>query len=125
MLKLLIFIGAGGFLGSISRFLVGRYFQDLFLSAFPYGTFMVNILGCLFLGILYGIFDRTGFISPEWKMFLVVGFCGGFTTFSTFSMDNLSLLRDGDYFYFFLYAGLTVLLGLAATFSGIVIVKNI
>jgi CrcB protein len=125
MLKQLLFIGAGGFLGSISRFLVGRYVQHIFLAAFPYGTFIVNILGCLLLGILFGIFEKGGLTSPEWKMFLVVGFCGGFTTFSTFSMDNLSLLRDGDYFYFFIYAGLSVILGLAATFSGIIIIKHI
>ena len=80
MLKLILFIGTGGFLGSVSRFLVSRYFQQVFLSSFPYGTFIVNILGCLLIGVLYGIFDRSGAVSPEWRLFLVAGFCGGFAT---------------------------------------------
>lgn len=125
MLKLILYIGAGGFLGSISRFLVSRYFQQLFLSAFPFGTFIVNIAGCLLIGILFGFSDKGGFMSAEWRMFLAVGFLGGFTTFSTFSMENVSLLRDGDMYHFFLYTGLTVVLGLAATFLGIILTKII
>lgn len=125
MFKWIMFVGAGGFLGSVSRFLVSRYVQQAFLSAFPLGTFIVNITGCLLIGILFGIFERSGEVSPEWRMFLVVGFCGGFTTFSSFTLENITLLRDGDYFYFFLYTGLSVILGLAATLGGILLIKNI
>jgi fluoride exporter len=125
MLKWILYVGAGGFLGSVSRFLVSRYVQQAFLSAFPWGTFIVNIAGCLLIGILFGIFERSGEVSPEWRMFLVAGFCGGFTTFSSFTLENITLLRDGDYFYFFLYTGLSVILGLAATFGGILLIKNI
>lgn len=125
MIKLILFIGAGGFLGSVSRFLVSRYFQQLSLSSFPYGTFIVNVAGCLLVGILFGVSAKSGWISPEWRMFLVVGFLGGFTTFSTFSMENIAMLRDGDFFHFFLYIGSTLILGLAATLFGILMTKYI
>jgi fluoride exporter len=122
MIKTLLFIGSGGFLGSISRFLASRFMQNNFPSAFPAGTFIVNITGCLLIGLIYGFSERE-LISPGWRMFLAVGFCGGFTTFSTFANENLALLRDGAYFYFSLYTGLSVVLGIAATLAGVLITK--
>ena len=123
MIKSLLFIGTGGFLGSISRFLASKYLQNNFPSAFPIGTFFVNITGCLLIGLIYGFSERTSLLSPGWKLFLTVGFCGGFTTFSTFANENLALLRDGEYFHFLLYVGLSVFLGIAATFFGVLITK--
>jgi CrcB protein len=118
MLKLILIAGTGGFFGTIARFLASRYFQNLFLSAFPFGTFLVNITGCLLIGIFYGISEKSGILNPAWRMFLTVGFCGGFTTFSTFTGENITLLKDGNFFYFALYTGLSVFLGLLATFAG-------
>lgn len=123
MIKTLLLIGSGGFLGSISRFLTSRFLQNNFPSAFPFGTFVVNITGCLLIGIIYGFSERSSLLTPGWKMFLTVGFCGGFTTFSTFANENLALLRDGDFFHFFIYTGLSIFLGIAATFLGVVITK--
>lgn len=123
MMKTLLFIGTGGFLGSISRFLASRFMQNNFPSAFPFGTFFVNVTGCLLIGLIYGFSERSSLLTPGWKMFLVVGFCGGFTTFSTFANENLALIRDGDFFHFFIYTGLSVFLGIAATFLGVVITK--
>jgi CrcB protein len=123
MIKTLLLIGTGGFLGSISRFLASRFMQNNFPSAFPFGTFLVNISGCFLIGLIYGLSERSPLVSAEWKMFLAVGFCGGFTTFSTFANENLALLRDGDFFHFLLYTGLSVFLGIAATFIGVLVTK--
>jgi CrcB protein len=123
MLKILLIIGTGSFLGGVSRFLTSRYIQNNFISAFPYGTFVVNILGCFLIGLIYGLSEKGNIISAEWRMFLTVGFCGGFTTFSTFASENISLLRDGDFFYFALYTSLSVFLGLLAVYFGNLIIK--
>ncbi len=125
MIKTLLLIGSGGFLGSISRFLVSRIMQNHFPSSFPYGTFLVNIAGCFLIGLVYSISDRGVFINPGWKMFLAVGFCGGFTTFSTFANENLAMLRDGDFYHFAIYTGLSIFLGIAATLAGVLIPKTI
>jgi CrcB protein len=123
MIKTLLLIGTGGFLGSISRYLASRFLQNSIPSSFPYGTFFVNITGCLLIGIIYGLSEKSSLLTPEWRLFLAVGFCGGFTTFSTFANENLALLRDGEFFYFFLYTGLSVFLGIAATFMGVLMTK--
>jgi fluoride exporter len=123
MLKTLLLIGTGGFLGSVSRFLASRFMQNIFPSAFPFGTFFVNITGCFLIGLIYGISEKNSFLTSGWKMFLAVGFCGGFTTFSTFANENLALLRDGAFFYFTLYTMLSVVLGIAATFLGVLLTK--
>jgi CrcB protein len=123
MIKTLLLIGTGGFLGSISRFLASRFVQNNLHSAFPFGTFFVNISGCLLIGLIYGFSERSSLLTSEWKMFLTVGFCGGFTTFSTFANENLALLRDGNFFHFIIYTGLSVFLGIAATFLGVIITK--
>jgi CrcB protein len=123
MFKIILIIGSGSFLGGVARFLTSRYVQNTFISAFPYGTFLVNIIGCLLIGIIFGISEKGNLMNSEWKMFLTVGFCGGFTTFSTFANENLALLRNGNIFHFALYAGLSVFLGIMATYIGNMITK--
>jgi fluoride exporter len=123
MIKTLLLVGTGGFLGSVSRFLASRILQDNFPSAFPFGTFLVNISGCFLIGLIYGISEKSSLLTTGWKLFLAVGFCGGFTTFSTFANENLALLRDSEFFYFSLYTGLSVLLGITATFLGVLLTK--
>lgn len=123
MFKLVLIIGTGSFIGGVSRFLASRYIQNTVISGFPYGTLFVNVLGCLLIGIFYGMAERGNFMSAEMRLFLTVGFCGGFTTFSTFASENLSLLKDGNFFYFALYTALSVFLALMATYFGNLVTK--
>jgi CrcB protein len=123
MLKTLLFIGSGSFLGGIARYLTARAVQNSIASSFPYGTMVVNLLGCLLIGLIFGISERTNLINDEWRIFLAVGFCGGFTTFSTFANENMTLLREGNFYYFTLYTGLSVFLGLVAVFLGNALTK--
>lgn len=123
MIKTLFIIGSGSFIGGVSRYLASRFIQNSVISSFPFGTFIVNILGCFLVGFFYGLSERGNLISNEWRMFLTIGFCGGFTTFSTFSNENVSLLREGNFFYFAIYASLSLFLGLTATYLGNLITK--
>jgi fluoride exporter len=123
MLKILLLIGSGSFIGGILRYLISRHIQFGVFSTFPWGTFAVNMIGCLFVGLFYGISSRDGMMSNEWKMFLTVGFCGGFTTFSTFSVENIALIRDGNFLLFATYASLSLFIGIMATYSGNLITK--
>lgn len=119
IIKDLVLVGMGSFIGGVLRYLVGLLFKGTTLL-FPCSTFWVNIVGCLFIGFLSALFLRIPTISPNVNLFLVVGFCGGFTTFSTFSRDLFLMLERGEYTLFLLYALGSILLGLLAVFLGFV-----
>lgn len=116
-MKLILLVGLGSFLGGISRYLFGQFVQQKFFSDFPHGTLWVNVTGCFLIGVVFGLSEKTH-LSAEWRFFLATGFCGGFTTFSTFSNETLGLLRDGQPGNAALYVAASVLAGLAATFAG-------
>lgn len=123
MIRNIIFVAIGGALGSVVRYLVSKWINDLSSTSFPFGTMAVNITGCLLIGIFYGLTERWG-LSGEMKLLLTVGFCGGFTTFSTFMNESLSLLRLDNILYAALYAGGSVALGLIAVFIGKALTGN-
>jgi len=118
-------VGLGGLIGNIARYLVAVLFAGQFTSSLPLATFTVNIVGCFAIGILFALSDRGNILSPEWRVFLTTGFCGGFTTFSTFSYESIKLIQDGEFLYLALYVALSVIVGFAATYLGIVLVRSI
>lgn len=119
----LLLIGLGGALGTILRYLMQLFIRKHWVTVFPSGTFLVNVIGCLFIGILYGISTKYSNISEAWRLFLIVGICGGYTTFSSYSYESVELLRNGNYTYFFAYAVLSVVIGLSATILGMIITR--
>jgi CrcB protein len=117
-MKPLLLIGVGGGIGSIGRYLIQVLITRHFASTFPAGTLVVNITGCFIIGLLFGLVNRHAWLTMEWRLFLITGICGGYTTFSSFSYESISLIREGNYLYFISYVLLSVALGLLATFGG-------
>ena len=117
-MRIVLLIGLGSFIGGIGRYLLAQSIQNKALTAFPYGTLTVNIIGCFLIGIVYGIAERSG-LSNEWRLFLATGILGGFTTFSAFSYESITLMRDGQAGSALLYIGCSVMLGLLATYIGL------
>lgn len=121
-MKALLMVFLGGGLGSVTRYLISRTL-NLARFPFPLGTFSVNIVGSLLLGFILGIALKTGQLSNNSVLFLATGFCGGFTTFSTFAFENQQLLKSGDYFNFALYTFGSILIGVMAVFVGLYLSK--
>ena len=125
MPRYILLVGLGGGIGSIFRFLCQKYIYEWQPHPFPLGTFLVNIGGCFLIGLFQGIADKGNILSPEWRLFFTAGFCGGFTTFSTFAAENLEMLKNGNFLYFSLYTSGSVIFGIAAAMCGIALVKLI
>ncbi|NQW36224.1 MAG: fluoride efflux transporter CrcB [Flavobacteriales bacterium] len=121
-MRIIALIGIGSFIGGVFRYLLSQLIQTKFLSAFPFGTFTVNILGCLVIGIVFGLTEKIN-LSLEWRLFLATGICGGFTTFSAFSLETITLFRDGQFLYASGYIALSILLGLLAVYLGMTVLK--
>jgi len=123
-MKSLIYIFIGGGLGSVSRFLLGRWMSSLYQVQFPIGTLTVNVIACFVLGLIIGLADYKQILSPDLRIFWAVGFCGGFSTFSTFSMESLNLFQQSQTATMFLYIALSVLLCLMATYFGLFLIQR-
>jgi CrcB protein len=122
-MKPLLIIGLGGGIGSIFRYLVQTYIARTITQNFPLGTLLVNISGCLLIGLLSGLAAKHAALTMEWRLFLITGICGGYTTFSTFSYESVSLFKEGNYPYFILYTSLSFVSGLLATIGGITLAR--
>lgn len=121
MIRNIVLIGLGGFIGSVARYLVS--FLNLSVSFFsiPVGTLIVNTTGSFFIGFLAGLAEKSTILTTEWRLFLMAGVCGGFTTFSSFTGENLMLLHNGQAATVLLYTGLSLILGFTAVYLGYVI----
>ena len=117
MVRDIIIVGIGSGIGGICRYLISLFMGHVG-NGFPWGTFTVNVVGCLLIGILWGVTSRFQNLSPAFSLFLMVGFCGGFTTFSTFSKEGLTMLQANNCLLFSLYAIGSVVLGIMAVSLG-------
>lgn len=125
MILNLLIIGAGGFMGAISRYALAVWIGQRWGRSFPLGTFVINISGSLLIGFLMPLLTERFMSNPQWRLFLAVGFLGAYTTFSTFEYETGTLLKDGEWLIAGLNVVLSVLAGFVALKIGEVVAKNI
>lgn len=122
MFRQVVYVAFGGMIGSVCRFLLQTFVQRKFLSNFPYGTLCVNLIGCFVIGMVYALANK-GLMHDNSRIFLAAGICGGFTTYSSFMYENYALINNGQAATAFLYTGVSLFAGYAATFLGVLAVK--
>ena len=118
MIREFLIVGAGSFFGGGLRYVVSRLLHESPLQPFPLGTFAANVAGCLLFGLFSGLAARGGILSPTARLVLTTGFCGGFTTFSTFMNENGTLLKGDHLVMMTVYMVASLVIGLAAVFAG-------
>lgn len=123
-MKELLLVGFGGFIGSIARYIISMLNHRWETISLPIGTLIVNVSGSFAMGMLMALADKKGIISSDMRLFLMVGICGGFTTFSAFTSENLKLLMNGEFFTALFYILTSVLLGLLAIWLGFKLIVN-
>ena len=124
MSRSILFVAFGGLIGSVCRFLTASFVVTMLPFTFPFGTFVVNIIGCFIMGAAVGLAERYIWIHHDWRMFLTAGFCGGFTTFSAFAFENIELLLDKNYATFAAYSIASFVVCLGATFVGLILTRS-
>jgi len=125
MLRTILIVGTGGFIGSVMRYLVQVFVEKGLASTFPWGTFVANVAGSFIIGVIFALAEKGNLMSSEWRLFLAVGICGGFTTFSSFAYNNLTMLREQAYGQLLLNIGGSLILGILAVYLGIILMRAI
>ena len=125
MLRTILIVGTGGFIGSVMRYLVQVFVERGMVSTFPWGTFIANIAGSFIIGIVFALAEKGNLMSAEWRIFLAVGICGGFTTFSSFAYNNLMLLKENAFGQLFWNVGGSLFFSILAVYLGIILVRAI
>lgn len=123
MLKTIIYIAIGGAVGSVLRFLTTVLVSKYWSNQFPLATFIANFIGCFLIGLFIGILAKNNLTDSNLKWFLVTGFCGGYTTFSAFGMENYNLFQSNNSIMAFGYIALSIILGLFAVWFGLLLSK--
>jgi fluoride exporter len=118
MIRNILLVGLGGGVGSMVRYLCQRWMLMVYPHSFPFGTFGVNIMGCFLIGVFWGLSFKSLADNESWKLFLMTGLCGGFTTFSAFTLEGIGLIKEQKTGLFLLYTGGSVIVGLLATYAG-------
>jgi CrcB protein len=121
MIKSMLFVFIGGGAGSMMRYVASVFGQRFSVTAFPLSTLSVNVVGCLLMGLLTGMFAKNHLAGADAKLLLITGFCGGFTTFSAFAQENLNLMQTNQTTLAIMYTGLSILLGPACVWAGLLI----
>lgn len=124
MLKQILLVGLGGAIGSIFRFLTSIFMARYAMNGFPLGTFIANVLGCFILGICVGVFGKNPTENENLRLLFVTGFCGGYTTFSTFASENVQLLQQQNYMMLATYTLASLLVGFLAVAIGLNLGKS-
>ncbi|HKJ78425.1 MAG TPA: fluoride efflux transporter CrcB [Prolixibacteraceae bacterium] len=125
MLRTILLVGTGGFIGSVMRYLVQVLVEKGMSGTFPLGTLIANIAGSFIIGVVFALAEKGNLMSAEWRIFLAVGVCGGFTTFSSFAFNNFTMIKENAFGQLFWNIGGSLFLGILAVYAGIVLVKAV
>lgn len=120
-----LFVGAGGFLGAVARYILAMWIGQRWGRSFPLGTFFINVSGSFFIGFLMSVFTEKLMVNPQWRLFLVVGFLGAYTTFSTFQYETGNLIKDAEWLVAATNVVVSIVAGFMALRLGEVIAKII
>ncbi len=123
MIRSVLLVGIGGALGSMLRYLVQIFVSRQIPVHFPWGTLLVNLTGCFLIGLFYSLSLKHIAFNPEWRLFLITGICGGYTTFSAFSLETMLLMKEGSVFPALVYILTSVVMGVLATVAGAAIIQ--
>ena len=119
----MLIAGGGGFVGTCGRFLIGKWCSNIYSGSFPLGTFLVNIIGCFIFGLLFGVLEKYQVVTSKENALLITGFCGGFTTFSSFANDMWVLGTKGNWSTFIFYLSASVIIGVLLVWAGRALIR--